>query len=101
MTHLPPRAAREAGLAYVPEERMRDGAVGEFTVSENLMLIDHDSQRFSSRGFLKLRAIRERARDLVERFAVKTPSIDTSTRSLSGGNIQKLILARNRLVVSP
>ncbi len=94
MTHLPPRAAREAGLAYVPEERMRDGAVGEFTVSENLMLIDHDSQRFSSRGFLKLRAIRERARDLVERFAVKTPSIDTSTRSLSGGNIQKLILAR-------
>jgi len=94
VTHLPPRAARDSGLAYVPEERMRDGAVGSFSVSENLMLIDHDSERFSKSGFLKLGAIRERARELVERFAVKTPSIETTTSALSGGNIQKLILAR-------
>ncbi len=94
ITDLPPKAARDAGLAYVPEERMRDGAIGEFSVTENLMLIDHASEEFADRGFLKLGALRTRAEDLVERFAVKTPSIETSTRSLSGGNIQKLIMAR-------
>ena len=88
------RRIREAGLAYVPEERMRDGAIGAFTVSENLMLIDHDSAEHASYGLLKLNVLRERANDLVQRFAVKTPSIDTTTRTLSGGNIQKVIMAR-------
>jgi len=91
---LSSRKVRAAGLAYVPEERMRDGAIGAFTVSENLMLIDHDSQEYASNGLLKLGALRDRALDLVDRFAVKTPSIDTTTRTLSGGNIQKVILAR-------
>lgn len=94
ITSQPPIRRREAGLAYVPEERMRDGAVGEFSVSENLMLIDHGHQAYSRGGFLKLGAIRRRAEELVERYAVKTPSIDTTVRSLSGGNIQKLIMAR-------
>lgn len=89
-----PRTIRNAGLAYVPEERMREGAIGEFTVSENLMLIDHDSPEFSRRGVLKLGAIRKRAATLVEEYDVKTPSIDTMTNALSGGNIQKVIMAR-------
>ncbi len=89
-----PREIRAAGLAYVPEERMRDGAIGAFTVSENLMLLDHDSPEYSRRGWLDLRALNERAEQLVERFAVKTPSVHTATRSLSGGNIQKVIMAR-------
>ncbi len=94
VTGARPRSVRAAGLAYVPEERMRDGAVGAFTVTENLMLIDHDSERFAQFGLLKLAELRDRAADLVERFAVKTPSIDTTTRTLSGGNIQKVIMAR-------
>ncbi len=89
-----PREIRAAGLAYVPEERMRDGAIGAFTVSENLMLLDHDSPAYSRRGWLDLGSLNERAEQLVERFAVKTPSVHTATRSLSGGNIQKVILAR-------
>lgn len=89
-----PRQIRAAGLAYVPEERMRDGAIGAFTVSENLMLLDHDSPAYSHRGWLDLRALNDRAEELVRRFAVKTPSVHTATRSLSGGNIQKLIMAR-------
>jgi simple sugar transport system ATP-binding protein len=85
---------RDAGLAYVPEERMKDGAIGEFTVSENIMLVDHADPRFVHRGLLRRAEIRERSATLVEDFAVKTPSLETTTSSLSGGNIQKVILAR-------
>ncbi|MDE0699344.1 MAG: ABC transporter ATP-binding protein [Acidimicrobiaceae bacterium] len=93
-TGASPRRYREAGLAFVPEERMLHGAVGQFSVSENLMLLNHDSQEYSRWGFLKLPALRERAGRLVEHYDVKTPSIDTATSALSGGNIQKLIMAR-------
>ena len=89
-----PRQCRDAGLAFVPEERMLHGAVAEFSVSENMMLLNHDSQEFSRFGFLKLPALRERAGRLVKHYDVKTPSIDTPTSALSGGNIQKLIMAR-------
>jgi simple sugar transport system ATP-binding protein len=89
-----PGKVREAGLAYVPEERMRDGVIGEFTVADNLMLMDYGSPQYSRWGFLRPPAIRRRCADLVAKFQVKTPSLDTPTRNLSGGNIQKLILAR-------
>jgi len=85
---------RNAGLAYVPEERMKDGAIGEFTVSENIMLVDHADPRFVQRGLLRRAEIRERSQTLVDQFAVKTPSLETHTSTLSGGNIQKVILAR-------
>ena len=94
ITGASPRRCREAGLAFVPEERMLHGAVAQFSVSENLMLLNHDSQEFSRWGFLKLPALRERAGRLVKHYDVKTPSIDTPTSALSGGNIQKLIMAR-------
>ena len=94
VTGCHPREVRAAGLAYVPEERMRDGVVAEFTVAENAMLVDHDREPYCRWGMLRLGASTERARDLVERFSVKTPSLETTTRNLSGGNIQKLILAR-------
>ncbi|MGZ8611277.1 MAG: ABC transporter ATP-binding protein [Actinomycetota bacterium] len=89
-----PAAMRSAGLGYVPEERMRDGVIGDFTVAENLMLVDSRNPEYTRSGFLRGRVIRQRCRDLVSAFNVKTPGIDTATRKLSGGNIQKLILAR-------
>ncbi|MCP3937044.1 MAG: ATP-binding cassette domain-containing protein, partial [Actinomycetia bacterium] len=89
-----PAQTREAGLAYVPEERMRDGAIGEFSVAENLMLLDHGDPRFASNGFIKRAEVSSHATTLVDNFRVKTPSIDTATSSLSGGNIQKVIMAR-------
>ena len=89
-----PRTCRDAGLSYVPEERMKDGAIGEFSVSENIVLVDHGAEQFAQRGLLKFGPIRDHARRLVEKFAVKTPSIDTKISALSGGNIQKVILAR-------
>jgi simple sugar transport system ATP-binding protein len=91
---LGPAAARRTGLGYVPEERMRDGVVPEFSVAENLILIDNAAPEYSRWGFLRAHAVRRRSEELVAEFDVKTPSLDTPVRNLSGGNIQKLILAR-------
>lgn len=97
-TELPsacPKSARQAGLAYVPEERMRDGAIGNFSISENLILLEHNEDKFCNRaGILRFAKIKEHCNRLVEEFKVKTPNLDTPTKHLSGGNIQKLILAR-------
>ena len=94
VTGVEPKQVRSAGLAFIPEERMRDGAIGSFSVSENLMLLAHAEPRFSSRGVLRTTAIKSHGENLVEEYAVKTPDLSTTTSSLSGGNIQKLILAR-------
>ena len=94
LARTPPAGRRAAGLAYVPEERMRDGAIGAFTVAENLMLVDHGRSPYAVRGLLRMGAIRSRCTRLIDRFTVKTPSMDTPTESLSGGNIQKVIIAR-------
>ncbi len=83
-----------AGLAYIPEERMRDGAIREFSVEENLFLHDHAAPQFSHGVFLDFSGMRAHATDLVRDYAVKTPGLDTPLKNLSGGNIQKLILAR-------
>ena len=83
-----------AGQAYIPEERMRDGAIRQFTVQENLFLHDHSAPRFTRGVFMDLRAMAGRAKELVAQFGVKTPRLDTPLKNLSGGNIQKLIMAR-------
>ncbi len=89
-----PKSIRACGLAYVPEERMRDGVIGEFSVTENLMLVDYRARAYAKKGFLKLSAIQTRCAELVKNFTVKTPALDTTSRKLSGGNIQKLVIAR-------
>ena len=91
---LKPKALRAHKVSFVPEERMRDGAVGEFSVTENLVLLNHAESEFSNNGFLKFSEIENHSAKLVDEFQVKTPQLDTPTRNLSGGNIQKLILAR-------
>ena len=93
-THRTPKEIRRLGISYIPEERMRDGTIGEFSVSENLILTNHDVPPTSRRGFLNFKQIEDGCSDLVDRFTVKTPSLDTPTANLSGGNIQKLIIAR-------
>jgi general nucleoside transport system ATP-binding protein len=85
---------REAGLGYVPEERMRDGVIGDFAVVENLMLLDSRNRSYSRWGLRRNGLIRHHCEELVSAFDVRTPDLDTPTRSLSGGNIQKLVLAR-------
>ncbi|HYB49425.1 MAG TPA: ABC transporter ATP-binding protein [Streptosporangiaceae bacterium] len=89
-----PQAVREAGLAYVPEERMRDALIGDFTVAENLILATSGDPAYARWGFLRNRRIRRHCRQLVAEFDIRTPGLDTPARNLSGGNIQKLIMAR-------
>lgn len=91
---LGPAEVRKRGVGYVPEERMRDGAIGTFSVAENLMLVDIAERPFSRGGLLDHGAIESHSTALVERFDVKTASTATPIGSLSGGNIQKVILAR-------
>ncbi len=94
ITGRKPSAVRDAGLAYVPEERQRDGAIGAFSVSENLILVNHNQSPMSRRGFLRNGEIRQRSQKLVDDFSVATPGLDVPASNLSGGNLQKLILAR-------
>jgi len=81
-------------LSYIPEERMRDGMIKEFSVAENMILREHDQPKFSHIGFLKLKEIERHTKQLIKQYQIKTPSQKTTVKSLSGGNIQKIVLAR-------
>jgi simple sugar transport system ATP-binding protein len=94
ITGFPPAAITERMLSYIPEERMRDGMIKDFTVAENMILREHHKMPYSQYGFLRLRDISSHANDLIKKFQVKTPSQDTEAKNLSGGNIQKVVLAR-------
>jgi simple sugar transport system ATP-binding protein len=73
---------------------MRDGMIKEFTVAENLILREHQNEPYSRLGFLDPIAIARHSDELIGKFNVKTPSRETPAKSLSGGNIQKILLAR-------
>ena len=84
----------DAGLGFVPEDRTEDGIVGDFTIAENLVLDRADRQPFSNGIALKLREITAFAEKNVKDFDVRAPSIETAVGRLSGGNQQKVVLAR-------
>ena len=83
-----------ADLGYVPEDRLHDGLIGSFTVAENLVLDRYDSAEFSKGPSLDVGRIAANARQRVEEFDVRTQSVDAPGSTLSGGNQQKLVLAR-------
>ncbi|MEV0002513.1 ABC transporter ATP-binding protein [Micromonospora sp. NPDC050980] len=83
-----------AGVGYVPEDRSVDGLVKEFSVAENLVLDIYDRPPFGRGLSLKPNAIAESARERIEQFDVRTSSADAAVGTLSGGNQQKVIVAR-------
>jgi general nucleoside transport system ATP-binding protein len=93
-TNLSPQRIIRHGLGYIPEDRMHVGTIPSFSVWENLILKDHHLPPYSSSIFLQYRRIKEACTSLVSRYGVKTPSLDTLTGRLSGGNIQRVVLAR-------
>jgi simple sugar transport system ATP-binding protein len=82
------------GVGYVPEDRLHDGLVGGFTVAENLMLDMYDRAPFARGVGLDLRAVSANAAARIEEFDVRTPSGSALASTLSGGNQQKVVLAR-------
>ncbi len=84
----------EAGMGYVPEERNTEGIVPSFSLKENLILKDTERDHFSKKSFLKNKAIDQNAEELRIKFDIRSPNISVAAGSLSGGNIQKVILAR-------
>jgi general nucleoside transport system ATP-binding protein len=87
-------ARLQAGIGYIPEDRQQDGLVGDFSVAENMVLDVYDQPPYASRFGLNLAAIRESATRRVAEFDVRTTSIATPVSTLSGGNQQKVIVAR-------
>lgn len=91
-----PKAFINAKVANIPEDRNKMGLVGNMTVEENLILKATESPRFSiGKGwFLKKKAIREYALEMQKKNDIRCSSVEQETRNLSGGNQQKIILAR-------
>jgi general nucleoside transport system ATP-binding protein len=89
-----PRERIRAGVGYIPEDRQEDGLVGDFSVADNLILDVYDRPPYANGISLNLDAVRDAAVSRVEQFDVRTTSIATPTGTLSGGNQQKVILAR-------
>ncbi len=94
VTNASPSQVLDQGLSFVPEDRIGMGSVPNMNISENLALRNYRIPPIGSGWVLNLIAMREQAEDLVERFDIATPTIETPSRLLSGGNLQKLILAR-------
>jgi simple sugar transport system ATP-binding protein len=93
---LPPNARGRTvpGLAHIPSDRYGMAMLKDFSIAENLVLQNVGDPPFTARGFLNRGAIRSNARELVEDFDVRTPSIEAMAGNLSGGNAQKMVLAR-------
>ncbi|MGV8881043.1 MAG: ABC transporter ATP-binding protein [Rhodoglobus sp.] len=87
------RGILDSGVGFVPEDRKEDGLVAEFTISENLML-DRDSEPFVKWGSLQLKYLEEFAEEKVKEFDIRAQGITTHVGRLSGGNQQKVVLAR-------
>jgi simple sugar transport system ATP-binding protein len=84
----------ESGVGFVPEDRTEDGLVGEFTIAENLMLDRSESPPFVRAGNLQRGTLADFAREKVKEFDIRTQGIDEYVQRLSGGNQQKVVLAR-------
>lgn len=89
-----PHSLSQLGLAHIPEERVRVGIVPAMSVAENLVLRRYQDPPFAHGPFLDAASMGRFARQLIAEYSIQTSSVDAPARLLSGGNIQKLILAR-------
>ena len=94
ITHASPRDRHRMGVAHIPEDRQREGLVKDFTVTENLSLTGYYASPFSRGVAMDWNRAGVEAERLVEQFDIRTPSVETIAGTLSGGNQQKVIVAR-------
>jgi ABC-type uncharacterized transport system ATPase subunit len=94
ITGLSVRKVLDAGVGFVPEDRTEDGLVAEFTISENLMLDRSSGEPFVKNGTLQLKYLDEFAERMKKEFDIRAQTVSTHVGRLSGGNQQKVVLAR-------
>jgi simple sugar transport system ATP-binding protein len=94
ITTSSPRQITEIGTAHVPEDRQRDGLILSFPVSDNLVLNNYYLSPFTKGVVMQQEAIQQNADVLIQQFDIRTPSSRTNVGTLSGGNQQKVIVAR-------
>ncbi|MGE5222024.1 MAG: ABC transporter ATP-binding protein [Omnitrophica WOR_2 bacterium] len=94
VTGKSPRPMIEKGLAHIPEDRQRHGLVLPYPVADNLVLCTYYLSPFAENGVMNDRAVDKNARELIREYDVRTPSPYVTTATLSGGNQQKVIVAR-------
>lgn len=94
ITNLYPRDIREKRLSHIPEDRMKNGVAERATLEENIVVDRYYKRDFSGRVFLKGEAIENHSNELIKKFNILALSSKTPVSSLSGGNIQKVVVAR-------
>ena len=94
ITRGTPRQITELGTAHIPEDRQRDGLVLSYPVTDNMVLNTYYLEPFTEKAVLQDQAIRSNAEVLIEAFDIRTPSAVVDAGTLSGGNQQKVIVAR-------
>ncbi|MBT4133024.1 MAG: ATP-binding cassette domain-containing protein, partial [Rhodobacterales bacterium] len=92
--YFSPNEMQSLGVGRIPEDRHHDGVIGAMSVAENLIIERLNDKDINSRGFLQNKEINENAKQLIEKYDIRGPGVDAKASLLSGGNIQKLILAR-------
>lgn len=94
ITHRSIRQRRQKGIAHVPEDRLKTGAAKDCTISENLILNNYYQKPFSNRSVMNHKKIEQVSEELCEKYMVKTPDSTYTIGTLSGGNMQKVVVAR-------
>lgn len=94
ITHASTLERWQMGIGYVPAERVEIGSIGDFNLIENVMMNLYFDNDFAPQGILDEEKIRKHAGEIVSEFGVVAPSLETKAKNLSGGNLQRLILAR-------
>jgi simple sugar transport system ATP-binding protein len=94
LTHSNPRERHQMGMAHIPEDRQRQGLVGGLSVAENLVLTRYHDDQFSHGVLVDWDAANAIAETLITEYDIRTPNKETGVGTLSGGNQQKVIVAR-------
>jgi simple sugar transport system ATP-binding protein len=94
ITHASARSSIEVGVSHVPEDRHRRGLILPFNLAENLVLGDHRVAPYAKHGVMRLREVTAMAKKRIEDYDIRTPSEKVLASSLSGGNQQKVVIAR-------
>ncbi|MFX1292989.1 MAG: ABC transporter ATP-binding protein [Promethearchaeota archaeon] len=94
ITNYPPKKLIEIGIGDIPEDRAGTGLLMNFSIAENLILESHTKTPFSNRSFLNKKEIRKYAEKIIKEYEIDTPNPNVPVRNLSGGNLQKVLLAK-------